>query len=341
MTIIERDPLVLPAAGGVTIATPLLVARTVPSAPAQVFDVISEISAEGAAWAIRDSVTGEETVRVEDRLSGAKLRDRVIRGVVEWATGRKVAGGPAHVRIHSFMIRELAETTLDPEVFVLDHHLHHPRSAAWAATRRGHLRDRLRAAETRKYRSRVLYAASDGSAHPVHGNASYSWVTNEGRWKVGPSGGTIFIAELKAALSFAAAFVRDARHSRAVLFMDSLNAVRAIEQRDIRAGRDLYPDHLAAMYGLLDGKRLEIIWVPGHQGHALNEVADALAVQKHRARGSDMPLEVMYPLCTRVVARARRELQTTDWRAVTAQARSAYQSHVARNPQRPLPAAHV
>lgn len=299
--------------------------RGAPARRLRGFDVASEVSSHALAWHIRDRSTGEEEQIVTPRVRGADVLDGLVTDVTSWVHAR---AGEERVSLRCFSValRDAVTDRLDPDRFVAADLIELNASADWAHAARAGLRDALRAHEESVYRSNVLYAASDGSVHPHYGNGASAWVTSDGHWFVKRGPKRILGAELAAILSFADMLSRNTTHHRAVLFVDSLTAIE-----EITSDRFLHfpfdQDVVAMTRKMISSGRLELVWVRSHQGHLLNDLADRIALQRHRAVRSDLSGAQVNTICQRIIDGAAGELAATDWAAEAQRARAVWAAH--------------
>ncbi len=171
----------------------------------------------------------------------------------------------------------------------------------------------------RAFRRRpVLYAACDGSTHPHLGGGAWAWVTSEGRWTSKAADSPIGVLELAAAVSLGAHLAKQER--RGVMFTDSQLVLAVLHGQEYPpAGFRAFPD-LAATRELMGEGLLRVAWVPSHDGHPLNEVADRLALLRHRGVWWGMTVEEIRAAGDRCVAEYLPELGAHEWEAAYEQA---------------------
>lgn len=293
--------------------------------PYPVFDVVSEVSDTDIILALREQTNGNTRIVMNARISGEDVRARLIDRVVELVSRKVPDDSRVVIRCFTLELRALMKDRLDDRFIVADP-LDLVPITGWADATREMLRGRLHDKSAERAAKRTVYAASDGSAHPTVGFGASAWVTNDGDWLVRRTSGGIFHAEMMAILSFARWFDKSDRYGTAVLFSDSLNAVRKIRSAD----RPMVSwDGASTAYNLVESGRLEVIWVRGHQGHLLNEVADSLAVMRHRAArhrdGAGIDVEQQGDL---IVENALPRLQAIPWNPVKVRARNEWEQHV-------------
>ncbi|MBN9214675.1 MAG: hypothetical protein J0J04_07665 [Microbacterium sp.] len=306
--------------------TPRALSRPATGAKRHAFDVASELSDNAVAWCIRDLATGKEERFLRPRNRGDEVLTSLTRDVAAWVDER-ADGAPVSLRCFSVALRDAIGEKLDPARYAPADLMALNASAAWAHSTRASLREDLARYESDEFHKRVLYGASDGSVHPLYGNGAYAWVTADGKWFVGRSHAHILASEVMGILSFTRAFLGAGRHYRAVLFVDSLNAIDAVTSGSFVHSR-IDPDMLDAARSLLASGRLELIWVRSHQGHPLNDIADRLALQRHRAVRSELDTDQVHAICQQIVDGELAQLAEVDWKQAADTGRTAYAAHL-------------
>jgi ribonuclease HI len=157
-------------------------------------------------------------------------------------------------------------------------------------------------------RKKVLYAACDGSRHPARRQGGWAWVTEEGRWHAQPAVGSIRVLELEAIVGFA--YWLNLRTSPAVLFSDSQIAVGIVNDEDPPPAEFRRTGPLYITRQLIRDGRLIVKWVPGHSGHPLHDLADRLALLRHRATWMEMTDEEVLRTGDQYVEQAKPTLLT-------------------------------
>ncbi|AUG29393.1 hypothetical protein CXR34_07935 [Microbacterium hominis] len=306
--------------------TPALLTRPAHVRMMRSFDVVSVIGDSAVAWCIRDLSSGEQKRFLQARTRGEDVLGGLTRAVTDWVSER-APEGPVSLRCFAIALRDAITERLHDTRFAPADLIELNSSADWAHAVRARLREDIARYEHAEYVKRVMYAASDGSVHPTYGNGAYSWVTSEGDWHVARSHTNILASEVMAIASFVRMFRTQGAYFRAVLFVDSLNAIDAV-MNGAYVHHKIHEEELANARALIRTGRLELIWVRSHQGHVLNDVADRLALQRHRAVRSDLDEHQIKVLCQQIVDGARETLQTTNWHEATREARQAYQDHM-------------
>lgn len=302
-----------------------------PAAPGREFDVASEISGDAVAWRIRDLATGEQEQFLWARVRGEEVLPRLVTEVSEWAAAR-AGDEPITLRCFSIALRDAMAQALDPDRFPPADLITLNTSAQWAGDARASLRSALEAHSHQLYLDRVLYAATDGSAHPRKGDGAYAWVTSSGEWFTKRSHASILLSEVMAILALTRTFLKEATHYRAVVFVDSLNAINALTSREY-LDRRIDPHLWGQTRALIESGRLELVWVRSHQGHLLNDLADRLALNRYRATRSKLDEEQLNALCEQIVDGAAAELAGTDWATEAQRAREAHRAHIRAHDQ--------
>lgn len=304
-------------------ATPLIVPRP-PSTVAHgapVFDLVTAVSDTDSIWTVRDAVTGKRRTSMNARAAGEDVREALLRRAAAWIDRNRGDAREVLLRVHSIELREVAAGHLAPAGFIIADPLALAPASAWAERARAEIRSRLAARFAERVEKRVLYAASDGSAHPVHGMGAAAWITADGSWQWARASSDILSAEVSAIVSFAKAFDRDEEHGSAVLFVDSQQAIRAVHgQHPVLFMRE-DQGGVRALLHLVGAGRLELLWVRGHAGHALNETADRLALCRHRALRAGLPVDWAVERGDRIVENALPALRETDWDRVASSCR--------------------
>lgn len=308
----------------------------IPAAPSRAsarhaFDIVSEIGDHAVAWCIRDLSSGEQKRFLEPRTRGEEVLEDLVSAVTTWVSQR-APEGPIVLRCFSIALRDAVAVKLRGTRFQPEELIAMNSSVSWAHGMRTRLRDDIARHEHSEYAKRVMYAASDGSVHPVYGNGAYSWVTSDGVWSVDRSYANILASEVMGIVSFAKMFRAARTHSRAVLFVDSLNAIDAVVGGGYVHYR-LDESELSAARALIESGRLELIWVRSHQGHPLNDVADRLALQRHRAVRTGLDECQLASLCQQIVDGAADTFQSISWADAAREARQAYQAHMLEHEQ--------
>lgn len=306
--------------------TPALLSRPAPASALRGFDIVSEIGGSAVAWCIRDLATGDQKRFLQPRIRGQEVLDGLTRAVTDWVSER-APEGPVSLRCFSVALRDAVKAKLDGTRFVPADLIAMNNSADWAHLIRGRLREDIARHERTEYAKRVMYAASDGSVHPVYGNGAYSWVTCDGAWHVARSHTNILASEVMGIASFVKMFRTQGTHYRAVLFVDSLDAIDAVLNGSYVNYR-IEEEDLAAARALIQSGRLELVWVRSHQGHPLNDVADRLALLRHRAVRSEFDERQIDAICQQIVDGAAVTFQSTNWAEATREARQAHQTHL-------------
>lgn len=306
--------------------SPALLPRLNGPRPARSFDVASELSDEAVGWCIRDLASGEEAVFIRPRVRGEDVLIPLTKEIAAWVDARS-CGEPAVLRCFSVALRDAVCDNLDPARYQLCDLISLNSSAAWGESARVALRRRLTSYADAQFQKRVLYGASDGSVHPVYGNGAYSWVSSDGQWFAARSRANILASEVLGILSFVRHFIHRGDHYRAVLFVDSMQAIEVVKRGRFNHSR-VSVTALAEASALIQSGRLELIWVRSHQGHLLNDIADRIALQRHRAVRSELGQEMLDSLCQQIVDGAAAEFAAADWQVIAREARSAYRAHV-------------
>lgn len=175
-------------------------------------------------------------------------------------------------------------------------------------------------------RTPTLTIATDASVGHVRGVAAagVAWVSAEGHYRVGTCRTRVpLVGELSAmhqalTSSHVAGHFRKYRTAgRVVLLSDCRPAIDALTTvlttatiptaAGIRGNQKIARLlHLIATE--LRRRPVELVWVKGHDGHPLNEVADRLAVQARRCIQSGGQLRQIGVLTDRIAAEARLSL---------------------------------
>lgn len=298
----------------------------------QVFDVISEKSKTHYAWVIRDSVSGVEELIVRKRPRGGSVLVGLADHVTSMIEARRISP-VVMLRCHTEALRHVLRAVLPEDRFTLVDLVGLSPARDWSTAARTRLHDELWPREEGSPKG-ILYAASDGSIHPVLGGGACAWVTHDGTWLAGRTRSDILRSELSAISSFAFHLNRSLieGHSKAVLFVDSLSAIRAVNRRDSMIRGLTYGD-ADVLYRMLDRKLLELVWTRSHQDHLLNDVADRLALMRHRAIRSNLTKHQIREQGDRIVENSLPDLVATDWGKVTRECRSAWARHRAMHPE--------
>lgn len=308
------------------VPSPALLSRPVAGRGLRSFDIASELGDTAVAWCIRDLATGEQQRFLHPRERGQEVLDSLTQNVAQWAAER-AGDQQVSLRCFSIALRDAVTDKLDAHRFVPADLISMNTSADWAQQTRAHLRDELARHEQAQFAKRVIYGASDGSVHPIYGNGAYAWVSSDGRWHVARSHTRILASEVMGILSFVRAFIAEGSHHRAVLFVDSLNAIEAVTEGPFVHSR-INQATLELARTLIKTGRLELIWVRGHQGHVLNDIADRIALQRHRAVRSQLTETQLHAICQKIVAGAAGTFAQTDWWEVARTAREAHRAHL-------------
>lgn len=240
---------------------------------------------------------------------------QVVAEVAPWLAHVADVCGPLAMRVHHPGLRaRLVEDGALPDGCAVADGLGLGPGGAWAASARADLHGLLEAQEARLLAGRVLYGASDGSTHPTGGGGAWAWVDQHGRWRAGGGPSDILGCELAGIARFAAA-VDQAVFPRAVLFCDSLRAMDTVAASGPRLGRlpARFRDDVQTLRGMVCDGTLELVWTRGHAGHALNDVADRLALLRHRAGWLRMPASEVRAAGDRIVADTQTKRDRTDW----------------------------
>lgn len=172
----------------------------------------------------------------------------------------------------------------------------------------------LAAQEQSLRKARVLYGASDGSVHPIHGHGAYAWITEAGQYEIGRAPRSILLAELTGIIQFAKS-VPLGTFGRAVLFVDSLRAIRTIQHGGPALWRLNDQEGMRQTASMVRGGRLELMWVRGHSGHLLNDAADRLALLRHRASWMGLNAGELEASAAHIVSTEKEKLGGTNWSA--------------------------
>lgn len=291
------------------------------------FDLVSEISPTGVAWAGRDAATGEMVVRLNARERGEEVLPALTERVARWVDAHRDGDLPVKLRCFSLALRDTAAAGLDPERFVIADPIELNSTRSWAEDARVMLRERLAERDRQVFTRSTLYAASDGSVHPAYGNGAFAWVTSDGTWAARRAPDRILNAEVAGIVSFARHFVATGTHYRAVLFVDSLASIDIlVDGKPAKGVADA--EGVELVRSLIAADRLELIWVRGHDGHLLNDVADRLALLRHRAVRMQLSPQQVNASGERIVAEAIDRIRETDWAQQARRARDAHTEHV-------------
>lgn len=294
------------------------------SPDAAVVDVVTEVEGPRAAWRARVVGTSHTSGGVLDR-EGLSAPEELLIASTMWAVDVVAPDVPVLMRLHSYQMWSLARAAL-PERFRVADPLELNAGAAWARSARHVLFTQIAHPEAKKQpgheqppkrkrsKPKVLYGASDGSAHPRYGSAAAAWVSTDGQWKAELVRGDVLSAELVAAIGFAKHLARSGA-DRGVLFIDSQDAIAVLERRPVRHRITLVGKDLELARQLVADGALKLVWVKSHRGHVLNELADRLALQKSRGTRLGLPHPITNGMCKRIVAGAMPEVQGTNWGA--------------------------
>ena len=233
----------------------------------------------------------------------------MAREIAEWLD--TCASPPAVIRCHSAILRSALLPLLDPDQFVLCDGLALAPGAVWAAAAKAVIVGELAAQEESLRKARVLYGASDGSVHPIHGHGAYAWITEAGQYEIGRAPRSILLAELTGIIQFAKSVPVDT-FARAVLFVDSLRAIRTIQHGGPALWRLNDQEGMLRTVSMVRGGRLELVWVRGHSGHVLNDVADRLALLRHRAAWIGLSAGELEASADRIVSTEKENLRGAD-----------------------------
>ncbi|WP_433673859.1 ribonuclease HI [Microbacterium gorillae] len=296
------------------------------SAPgAMVVDLVSAADSHGWAWSARVD-HAEVVTRVHARKRKHQQEHTVVSSLateVGEFLRSLTSDAPITVRCFVPIVRTALISKLDPQLFALPDGLALGPAAAWADAAKRDLWTRLGEQEEQLRAGRTLYGASDGSMHPVYGNPAYAWVTEHGRFGIGQtkrnSRGDVLTAELTAIVEFAKNVPFDT-FGKAVLFVDSLRAIEMFRDRDPRLWRLPDPRGVMLTIALLSSRRLELVWVRSHNGHPLNDLADRLALMRHRAIRMRLDQKTIHANAQGIIQQEIETLLATNWATAHAEA---------------------
>lgn len=318
-------------ASHLTASIPLPRPPALPNCPpdALVVDIVTAAADHGWGWSARVHPAADGCARIHQRKRGAGVVPQMAGEIGDWLRTLQ-SEQPIMVRCFTPIVREALIPHMDPALFALPDGLALGPAAAWAETAKHELLEQLEDQEEDLRRGRVLYGASDGALHPLYGNGAYAWVTQYGQFEVGRAPRNILLAELTAIIRFAKQ-VRFDTFGKAVLFVDSLRAISALRNRSAILWRLADQEGMLQTVSMIQGKRLELVWVRGHNGHALNDVADRLALMRHRAVRMSMDEQSIQESAQHIVGQEIGTLRSTNWSRSHTEAKKDYQRLVELN----------
>jgi len=288
-------------------------------------DIVTFATSHGWGWTAREMPTGDPVTHVMERHRRDHVPQTVAGHIGEWL--RTLPGdGAVTIRCHTAIIRSALVTHVDPQRVALVDGLALGPGAGWAEQARSELVTALTELEEALRQRRTLYAASDGASHPAYGNGAFSWVDQFGKFEVGRAPRNITDAEIAGIIAFAKQ-VRFGTFGKAVLFVDSLRAIRAFQIETAQLWRQADQEGLMQTLSMLRNRRLELVWVRGHNGHVLNDVADRLALMRHRAVRMQLSEDAVRQAALNIVDQERDRLLSVTWSKERLKALRAWRLH--------------
>jgi ribonuclease HI len=277
--VVCMDPIITAMGRTTAVPRPPSIPDVVPDA--LVVDIVTAASNNGWGWSARTHPGGDELIRLHERRRSGGVIPRIAAEIGDWL--RSLPGDQiVTIRCFTSIVREALVPRLDPVRFALPDGLSLGPAAPWAERSRHNLVAQLDTQEETLRRSRVLYGGSDGAIHPSYGNGAWAWVDHLGEYEVGRGPRNILLCELTGILQFAKQ-ISFTKYGKAVLFVDSLRAISALRNQASILWRLTDQHAMLQTVSMVRAKRLELVWVRGHTGHAMNDVADRLALMRHRA----------------------------------------------------------
>ena len=286
-------------------------------------DVVTAKSAHHLAWVARTSA-GATRRFIQPRKAGSLVVATLVTSLAKWFGA--FSEPEITVRVFNGIVRDaLREAGVQNITFA--HGLQYAAAQDWALATNHDLAGELERLEEGMRARRVMYGATDGARHPRHGNGAFAWVNVYGDFMVGRAPGGILDAEVAGILSF----VRNIPHhfGKAVVFVDSLDAIAALQDGSARIWMQNDQEALMETLQRLRTGSLELIWVRSHQGHPLNDLADRLALMRHRAVRNELTSREIDHAARQIVDGEREKLRSIAWDRERSKALKLWREHTA------------
>lgn len=305
-----------------------------------VAEVVGIVTKDGFGWKAR-TLAGASETRVQAARQGrwSGLRD----SVAEWLNA--LDGEVVVVRCATEALRTVIAHAVRLPRFIVPSVTMLNRGLGWMAEAVTELHERIAAEALTCGNAPVLYAGTDGSAHPRHGRPAWSWVTHTGQFRTQNSTGNLLTAELGSIIDFACAHAskrcgprtEGKEFSKAVLFSDSMQAVRILLTADASILSAFPSKRVAQTLRMVRSGALEVVWVRSHHGHLLNDVADRLAVLQHRQSWLKLTDRDVRNLAATIVEGMLPALASARWQDIRRQAHLEWREHDRMHPSAAVP----